>query len=235
VATNQRFSVRSMFVRSGSLYNKNIQTTMTTMKFATHTALLLSVLMLASDAFIPASRTFFVRHNVALMAKKKVSGKLAALEALEALEQNEASILQEPLSKKEQMKLEKKEEAAKDGADPEKPKTASAKEEKLARALAMEEADPANPSGDDEEPQQPELSKKELNALAKKEAKMTEKLAKKQAKKQAKEEDAPVEVTVEATNGEVTQEVRCSLVCVVDGREWYVLGAATDVLCYIYV
>jgi hypothetical protein len=110
----------------------------------------------------------------------------------------------------------------------------SAKEEKLARALAMEEADSANPPPheNDEEPQ-PKLSKKELNAIAKKEAKMAEKLAKKQTKKLAKEEEAPAEVTAEATNGEVKHEVRwCVCVCVsFRGRECRLGGTTTHVLC----
>lgn len=108
------------------------------------------------------------------------NAKLAALEALESLEGVE---LDEPLSKKEQQALLKKQKAeANDSAvEREKPQLSS-KEEKLRKMMEMEELDEARqePSSADD---QPALSKKELKALQKKQEKEAAKASAKAEKK----------------------------------------------------
>jgi len=147
--------------------------------------------------------------STALFAKKKKGGnnaKLAALEALEALEQFDApddgavavaDLMDESMSKKEEMELKKKQKKAE-------------KEAKLMKALAMDDLDNAS-NGNNDVSDQPKLSKKELKALKKKEEKMAAKMAAKEAKKAARKAEmegadgdaAPDAVDGAPTNGEV--------------------------------
>jgi len=154
------------------------------------------------------------RESVALFAKKKkgpaaaANAKLAALEALEALE--EQDVLDVPLSKKEQKELEKqkkKEEAAAAAAAAQieaaasKPKM-SKKEEMLMKALEMEEMDNQRETTSHQvEDSQPQLSKKELKALKKKEEKMAAKAAAKAEKKAARAAELDAEEPVNGANG----------------------------------
>jgi ABC-type Mn2+/Zn2+ transport system ATPase subunit len=169
-----------------------------------------------------------------LFAKKKANAKAAALEALEALEE-QADLLDAPLSKKEQKELQKKqkkleqqqeeEDALNGGAADTVAKTPdingangdingangagingddndnnnepmSKKEKMLAKALEMEAMDAASATDsiqDDDDT--PNLSKKELKALKKKEEKLAAKAAAKAEKKAQRaadlEEDTP--------------------------------------------
>ena len=163
----------------------------------------------------PPEPTF--SSSTALFAKKSkaANAKLAALEALEALEEKEddvAAILsaEVPLSKKEQMALQKqqqkeqkkKEQAMKAEADAaaaaDAPKGMTKKELKLAKMLALEESeDVADSSNDAGASDEPNLSKKELKALKKKEEKMAAKAAAKAEKKAARQTE------MEAEDGEI--------------------------------
>ena len=122
------------------------------------------------------------------MAKKSKAASTAALDALEVWDDEPDQVL----SKKEQLKLARKQ-AMGGGGSSEEPSVESttiqlsAKELKLQRALEMEVADDARRSDDDTT--SPGLSKKELKELKKKEEKLAAKLAKKQGKKQLRSED----------------------------------------------
>lgn len=197
------------------------------MKQPIYAILLLLALQVATSAFSPAIRalqqpTFLVPHSTtALAAKKKKTPAAAALEALEALEE---SVLEQPLSKKEQQELAKKQKQhaqAAAGNEPSKkmskkdellakaleqeaaiveegpPKKMSKKEEMLMKALEMEKLDEERAAEVVEE-SAPKLSKKELKALQKKEEKSQAKTAKKQ-KEEAMEDD---DVSVAAVNGD---------------------------------
>lgn len=131
-----------------------------------------------------------------LFAKKRkgnANAKLAALEALEALEEK----VNVPLSLKEQKALAKKQaKAEKNGAseqdandaepDAAPKKQLSRKEQMLMKALELEKLD-ADKSLAQEEVSEPQLSKKELKALRKKEEKQAAKAAAKAEKKTARE------------------------------------------------
>ncbi|VEU38474.1 unnamed protein product [Pseudo-nitzschia multistriata] len=143
---------------------------------------------------------------VALHAKKKKgNAKAAALDALDALDDD----LNAPMSKKELKELEKKkkkEEAAKAAAAVREEKAAppakpmSKKEKMLAKALELEMMDEAAAAAKGEEDDKPKLSKKELKALKKKEEKMAAKAKKKAEKMAAKNAGSEGE---EGTNGAV--------------------------------
>jgi ABC-type Mn2+/Zn2+ transport system ATPase subunit len=113
-----------------------------------------------------------------LWAKKKsgANNKLAALEALEALE--ETAALDQGLSNKELMELEKKQKKEQKAAE-------DAKAAKLAKAMAMDKLDEAA-SPSEEEDDAPKLSKKELKELKKKQEKEEAKAAAKAEKKGAR-------------------------------------------------
>jgi len=147
--------------------------------------------------YIPLQPSSQVVHDlplVALFAKKKkgnANAKLAALDALDALDDD----VDAPLSKKELKALEKKkkkDDAAaaadtileEDGPAPmeAKVKPMSKKEKMLAKALELEMMDASDSRADEDET--PKLSKKELKALKKKEEKMAAK-----AKKESREEN----------------------------------------------
>jgi len=178
----------------------------------------LLVLVSAAQAFLPRPLPF-VSHT-ALFAKKKAkkSPAEAALEVLDLLDEDE------PLSKKEQMKLEKErakaeKAAAKEAAEaskaeapkPEAPKAAEApqkmskKDAMLARALELEAADEAAAAAAPEDDDEPKLSKKELKALKKKEEKMAAKLEKKKKKKADKEEAVEEEQPAVVVAAEATE------------------------------
>jgi ABC-type Mn2+/Zn2+ transport system ATPase subunit len=160
-------------------------------------------LVLSSQLRTPLS---FLSQNVArgvvgggvvLFAKKKMgnNAKTAALEALETLEE-QAVVLDEPLSIKEQREMQKKEQkkgVAKDTNEREVngsslpveedvSKPMSKKELMLAKALELEARETAIASGNMES-DNPQLSKKELKALKKQEEKMAAKSADKAEKK----------------------------------------------------
>ena len=135
----------------------------------------------------------------ALEAKKKKSPAAAALEKLnlDLLEDQD-----EPLSKKEllkQQKKSKKEEptAEVEGTPEPSEKKLSKKELMLQKALDMEELDAPQQDGEDASSATPKLSKKELNELRKKEEKEKAKMEKKKLKKaQATVESSGVEEDV---------------------------------------
>jgi ABC-type cobalamin/Fe3+-siderophores transport system ATPase subunit len=174
----------------------------------------------------PPSSSSQTSSSTSLFAKKKkgpagaANAKLAALEALEALEVG--AELDAPLSKKEQIKLEKQkekeeaaaaaEQASADEAEDDKPKM-SKKEEKLMKAMEMEAMDNQSEDAFKEADDQPNLSKKELKALKKKEEKLAAQAARKAEKKAAKAADlegATAEVEVEElgvpANGDAAAE-----------------------------
>jgi len=189
----------------------------------------------------PAHKKALNDHSrLTLFAKKKKgNAKSAALDALDVLE--EQLDLNEPLSKKEQKQLlkQQKKDAAKlnnvdgDSLTEEDPnddiklktqqqnesKPMSKKEKMLAKALALDslDAEPSESSmsGNDQNPQ---LSKKELKALKKKEEKMAAKGKKKIQKLAEKEaqnvdndlnsgEDESKSIKVGATNNDTTAEI----------------------------
>ena len=115
-----------------------------------------------------------------LWAKKKsgANNKLAALEALEALEGTGAGALDQGLSNKESMELEKKQKKEQKAAE-------DAKAAKLSKAMAMDKLDEAASSSEGED-DTPKLSKKELKELKKKQEKEEAKAAAKAAKKGAR-------------------------------------------------
>ena len=142
------------------------------------------------------------------MAKKSKAASTAALDALEVWDDEPDQVL----SKKEQLKLARKQ-AMGGGGSSEEPSVESttiqlsAKELKLQRALEMEVADDARRSDDDTT--SPGLSKKELKELKKKEEKLAAKLAKKQGKKQLRSEnddDEDEEDMAESSSGAVNGE-----------------------------
>jgi len=117
--------------------------------------------------------------STALFAKKKNNAKLAALEALEALEETVDvaekvsvvdTLLDEPLSMKEQMELQKKQKkmqkkqqaaaAEENGHQQPDAKAMSKKEEMLAKALENEESE----ESEEEKPSKP-MSQKELKLM----------------------------------------------------------------------
>ena len=189
----------------------------------------------------PAHKKALNDHSrLTLFAKKKKgNAKSAALDALDVLE--EQLDLNEPLSKKEQKQLlkQQKKDAAKlnnvdgDSLTEEDPnddiklktqqqnesKPMSKKEKMLAKALALDslDAEPSESSmsGNDQNPQ---LSKKELKALKKKEEKMAAK-GKKKIQKLAEKEAQNVDndlnsgegesksIKVGATNNDTTAEI----------------------------
>lgn len=166
----------------------------------------------------PSSQTLHDIPLVALFAKKKNNAKSAALDALDALDDD----VDAPLSKKDQKALEKKEmkeaavaaaEAATDAAEEEgaAPVTAkkqmTKKEKMLAKALALDMMDAAAPAKEDDKPN---LSKKELKALKKKEEKMAakaEKKAEKMAEKLGQNADGAINGDAETSEPVVAAEV----------------------------
>lgn len=136
----------------------------------------------------------------------KKNAKAAALAALDSLDDE----LEQPLSKKEELALQKKEKEQTNGeseassiAQEEKKPKLSAKEEKLRKLMELEaiEAtiDAAAPADE-----QPTLSKKELKVLKQKEEKMAAKMAAKAEKKaqRASELEEAVSEEDEPLNGE---------------------------------
>lgn len=153
-----------------------------------------------------------VVHDVPLVAlfakkKKKVNAKTAALDALDNLEAD----LDAPLSKKEQKASEKqqKKEAAATAAAADRngeddvqasAKQMTKKEKMLAKALELDMLDAvAAPQADEDE--KPQLSKKELKALKKKEEKMAAKMAAKAKKKAEKFEQVADDDAINADAG----------------------------------
>jgi len=168
-----------------------------------------------TQLYIPNQQSSQAVNDIPLVAlfakKKKANAKSAALDALDALDDD----LDAPLSKKEQKALEKKEQkeaaaaaaaAARNSDDGETTqatvKPMSKKEKMLAKALELEMMDSA--ASTEEADDKPKLSKKELKALEKKEKKMAAK-AKKKAEKKAQNAQPVAE---EAVNGvEVSEPV----------------------------
>jgi ATPase subunit of ABC transporter with duplicated ATPase domains len=190
------------------------------------TWVLLGLVLLASEsaAFTVGRPPSFVATpstTSLFLARKKINAAAAA--ALEKLDALDDDLLDQPLSKKEQKALAKKkaeEEKAATAGKPglgkkeqmlaaalnneatlvdEQPKL-SKKELALQRALELEEADSAR-AADAAANGTPQLSKKELKALKKKEEKMAAKLAKKQAKNEGNNDDEVALSETEEVNG----------------------------------
>ena len=151
----------------------------------------------------PRGRPAVVRiASVELAMAKKKKAMTAALDVLEALEEELLLNGDTPLSKKEQLKLAKQQQQQQQPVNNNNNKNGiskeqllaveteapplSAKELKLQRALELEAADEARQMVN--EAAEPALSKKELLELKKKQEKMAAKLAKKEAKKQQQQQ-----------------------------------------------
>jgi ABC-type cobalamin/Fe3+-siderophores transport system ATPase subunit len=143
------------------------------------------------------STTTTTTTTTQLWAKKKsgANNKLAALEALEALEGTGAAAFDQGLSNKELMELEKKQKKEQKAAE-------DAKAAKLSKAMAMDKLDQAA-SPSESEDDTPKLSKKELKELKKKQEKEEAKAAAKAEKKGARAAEMAESEGLEAPAPEV--------------------------------